>query len=69
MPDSTPDPVPIPSVEHRILLIRRYKVLLDSDLAHLYQVSTGRRLIEAPEDDRKKRFGFPAAKKSPALTE
>jgi hypothetical protein len=41
MPDSTSDTVPIPSVEHRILLVRGYKVLLDSDLAHLYQVSTG----------------------------
>jgi hypothetical protein len=41
MADSTPQPPQIPSVEHRILLIRGCKVLLDADLAHLYQVTTG----------------------------
>ena len=35
-------PVPVEMIERRIFLIRRQKVMLDSDLAELYQVSTGR---------------------------
>ena len=31
---------PVPLIEHRILLIRGEKVLLDSDLAELYGVPT-----------------------------
>jgi hypothetical protein len=34
--------VPIERIESRILLIRSHKVMLDSDLAELYQVSTKR---------------------------
>jgi hypothetical protein len=37
MPDSPPE-LPAPLVESRILLIRGHKVLLDRDLAQLYQV-------------------------------
>ena len=33
--------VPVEVVERRILLIRGHKVMLDSHLAELYQVSTG----------------------------
>ncbi len=33
--------VPVPAIESRIWLIRGHKVLLDSDLATLYQVKTG----------------------------
>jgi hypothetical protein len=63
-PASPPDqlPVPVGLVERRIYLIRGQKVMLDSDLAELYQVET-RALIQAvkrnmdrfPED-----FTFPA---------
>jgi hypothetical protein len=35
-------PVPAEAIERRIYLIRGYKVMLDSDLADLYQVSTKR---------------------------
>ena len=31
---------PVPLIESRILLIRGHKVLLDADLASLYQVET-----------------------------
>ena len=34
-------PVPVELVERRIYLIRGQKVMLDSDLAELYQVTTG----------------------------
>jgi hypothetical protein len=34
--------VPVRHIESRILLIRGQKVILDSDLAQLYGVSTGR---------------------------
>jgi hypothetical protein len=40
MPDSPPE-VPAPLIESQILLIRGQKVLLDADLARLYQVTTG----------------------------
>lgn len=35
-------PVPVERIERRIYLIREHKVMLDSDLAELYQVPTGR---------------------------
>ena len=35
-------PVPVQMIERRIYLIRGQKAMLDSDLAELYQVSTGR---------------------------
>lgn len=34
-------PVPVELIERRIYLIRGHKVMLDSDLAELYQVTTG----------------------------
>jgi hypothetical protein len=37
---STVEIAPVPIVESRILVIRGQKVLLDSDLAALYQVET-----------------------------
>ena len=40
MPDSAAEPAVVPLIESRILLIRGQKVLLDSDLAALYQVET-----------------------------
>ena len=45
MPEKTPSPVgqlpvPVELVERRIYLIRGQKVMLDSDLAELYQVET-----------------------------
>jgi hypothetical protein len=40
MPDSPPE-LPAPLIENHILLIRGQKVLLDADLARLYQVTTG----------------------------
>jgi hypothetical protein len=40
MPDSPPE-LPGPLIENHILLIRGQKVLLDADLARLYQVTTG----------------------------
>jgi ORF6N domain len=47
-PPFPPDPLPVPVelVERRIYLIRGQKVVLDSDLAELYQVET-RALIQA----------------------
>src|ERR1022692_2618330 len=47
-PPFPPDqlPVPVELVERRIYLIRGQKVMLDSDLAELYQVET-RALIQA----------------------
>ncbi len=33
--------VPVPQIESRIFLVRGCKVLLDADLASLYQVTTG----------------------------
>src|SRR5260370_3657123 len=39
-------PVPVQFIERRIYLIRGHKVMLDSDLAELYQVPT-KRLNEA----------------------
>ena len=44
-------PVPIGIVERRIYLIRGQKVMLDSDLAELYEVST-KRLNEAVKRNR-----------------
>lgn len=38
---STTESSPIPLIESRIWFIRGYKVLLDADLAELYQVTTG----------------------------
>src|ERR1035438_1777638 len=50
-------PLPVELIERRIYLVRGHKVMLDSDLAELYQVTTGnlnlavRRNIERfPED-------------------
>jgi phage regulator Rha-like protein len=50
-------PVPIELIERRIFLIRSQKVMIDSDLADLYQVTTGnlnlavrRNLDRFPED-------------------
>jgi hypothetical protein len=34
--------VPIERIESRILVVRGYRVMLDSDLAELYRISTGR---------------------------
>jgi hypothetical protein len=39
MPDSPPE-LPVPLIESRIYLIRGQRVLLDSDLATLYEVLT-----------------------------
>jgi hypothetical protein len=63
MPKKTPPspavqlPVPIELIERRIYLIRGQKVMLDSDLSELYQVTTGnlnlavrRNLDRFPED-------------------
>jgi hypothetical protein len=54
---SNPESLAIPLIESRILLVRREKVLLDSDLAALYQVETRalnqavqRNLKRFPED-------------------
>lgn len=38
---SSSDALPVPFIESRIWLIRGHKVLLDADLAELYQVETG----------------------------
>lgn len=51
MPNKTPSPpdqlpVPVELVERRIYLLRGQKVMLDSDLAELYQVET-RALVQA----------------------
>jgi hypothetical protein len=35
------EPAVVPLIESRILLVRSHKVLLDSDLAQLYEVTTG----------------------------
>jgi hypothetical protein len=50
-------PVPAELIERRIFMIRGYKVMIDADLAHLYQVTTGnlnlavkRNLDRFPED-------------------
>lgn len=40
-PDN-PQIIPVETIQSRILLIRGHKVMLDADLAQLYQVSTGR---------------------------
>jgi len=37
---SSPESAPVPFVESRIFLIRGFKVLLDADLALLYEVET-----------------------------
>ena len=50
---SSPESTPVPLIESRILLIRGHKVLLDSDLATLYQVET-RRLNEAVRRNRER---------------
>jgi hypothetical protein len=42
LPSGTPLPVPVKSIERRIYLIRGQKVMLDADLAELYQVATKR---------------------------
>src|ERR1700687_2290526 len=39
-------PVPLGLIERRIYVIRAQKVMMDSDLAHLYQVET-RALVQA----------------------
>ncbi len=49
-------PVPVRMIERRIYLIRGHKAMLDSDLAELYQVSTGR----LNEQVRRNRSRFPA---------
>lgn len=50
-------PVPAELIEHRIFLVRGHKVMIDADLADLYQVTTGnlnlavkRNLGRFPED-------------------
>jgi len=48
---SNPDDTPVPSIESRIFVIRGAKVLLDQDLAALYQVQT-KRLNEAVRRNR-----------------
>jgi ORF6N domain len=50
---SRSESVPVPLIESRILLIRGHKVLLDADLAALYQVET-RRLNEAVRRNRER---------------
>src|SRR5579863_80722 len=40
LPPGTPLPIPVESIEWRIYLIRSQKVMLDADLAELYQVAT-----------------------------
>jgi hypothetical protein len=40
MPDSSPE-LPAPLIESRIYVLRGQKVMLDADLAALYQVETG----------------------------
>ena len=45
--------IPVEAIERRILLIRRQKVMLDSDLAQLYGVST-KRLNERVKRNRKR---------------
>ena len=45
--------IPVEAIERRILLIRRQKVMLDSDLAQLYGVST-KRLNEQVKRNRKR---------------
>jgi hypothetical protein len=52
MPDSPPE-VPTPLIESRIFLIRGHKVLLDADLALLYEVET-KRLNEAVRRNRER---------------
>jgi hypothetical protein len=52
MPDSPPE-LPAPLMESRIYLIRGQKVLLDSDLAELYEVST-ENLNQAVQRDRER---------------
>src|SRR5579864_9441733 len=42
LPPGTALPVPVESIERRIYLIRSHKVMLDADLAELYQVTTKR---------------------------
>jgi hypothetical protein len=62
-------PIPVEIIERRIYLIRGQKVMLDADLAELYQVET-RALIQAvkrnsdrfPQD-----FSFQLTKKKPNL--
>jgi hypothetical protein len=44
-------PIPVERIERRIYLIRGYKIMLDSDLAELYRVST-KRLNEAVRRNR-----------------
>ena len=51
MPDSSSE-LPTPLIENHILLIRGQKVLLDSDLAQLYQVTTGKPVCRAKTPDR-----------------
>src|SRR6266481_7211787 len=41
MPRSAPPAVPNELIEQKIYLIRGHKVMLDSDLAELYRVTTG----------------------------
>src|SRR6266446_7391098 len=41
MPRSSPPAVPNELIEQKIYLIRGHKVMLDSDLAELYRVTTG----------------------------
>jgi hypothetical protein len=50
------DSAPAPLIESRIFLLRRQKVLLDADLAQLYQVTTGNLNLAV----RRNRERFPA---------
>jgi hypothetical protein len=40
VPMSEPNPVPVETIEHAILTVRGYRVMLDADLAALYGVKT-----------------------------
>jgi hypothetical protein len=55
LPPGTPLPVPVESIERRIYFIRGQKVMLDADLAELYQVPTKR----LNEQVRRNRLRFP----------
>ncbi len=57
--------VPLAEIERRILTVRGQKIMLDSDLAHLYGVPTKRlneqvrrNLGRFPPEPRPKRIGF-----------
>jgi len=73
MPKKTPKSdqqlVPVETIEKRIFLIRGQKVMLDFDLAELYQVATKRstRLLGATSTGFRLTSCFNSRKKKPAL--